>query len=102
MSDNPFTPLRDGVAISASTTSANAAVAQPSDIEFTIRAVNLSSAIAYIAVGSSGVTATAANAAVAPNSAAHIRVGAGRQGTHVAALLTTGTGTVHVQAVKAD
>lgn len=102
MSDYPFSPLRDGVAISASTSSANAAVGMPSDMEFGLRVVNGTTGIAYIAIGTSGVAATAANAAVPPNSGTIIRVGAGRQGTHVAALLSAGTGTVHVQAVRTE
>lgn len=99
--NGPFSRLANGVAISASTTSANAALPAPSPLrEYVVRVVNGSSAIAYIAFGTSGsVTAVNTDIAVAPNSAAHIQVNTAAGITHVAALLSAGTGTVHAQAV---
>ena len=87
------------VAISASTTSANAVIPQSS--AGLIRAVNGTSAVAYVTAGGASVAATNANIALAPNASAVFRRDPVVD-THVAALLSTGTGVVSFAPVGAD
>lgn len=78
--------------ISASTSSASAAI--PSSGANYIRVVNPTTALCYVATGGSSVTATNANIAVGVYSTAIFALGVGD--THVAVLLSTGTGSIPV------
>lgn len=96
--DIPFSPMANGVAISASTTSANAsfnAITGPG--EACARFVNGTSVLAHVKLGSSGVTATNVDTAIPPNGVVMIPFNTSQGVTHAAVLLASGTGTVHVQ-----
>jgi hypothetical protein len=81
------------VAISASTSSASGAIPNSSSTQ--IRVVNGTTAVAYINAGGSGVAATNANIAVAPYGVEILERQLGSD-THVAALLSTGSGIVTI------
>ena len=80
-----------GTPISASTTTATAALAQ-SSAKY-IRVVNGTTSLAYVNAGATGVTATSANIAVAPNGT-EIFERDPNVDVAVAVLLVTGTGIV--------
>lgn len=79
-------------AISASTTSASAEI--PSIGADYIRVVNPTTALCYVATGAGSATATAANIAVGAYSTSIFRLD--HSDTHVAVLLSTGTGIITV------
>ena len=78
--------------ISASTTTASAAI--PSSGADFIRVVNPTTALCYVATGSSAVTATNANIAVGAYSDDIFKIGL--NDTHVAVLLSSSTGSIAV------
>jgi len=80
------------VAISASTSSASAAI--PSNFTGYIRVVNPTTALCYVNTGDSGVTATASNIAVGAYSELTLQTTVGD--THVAVLLSASTGMIAV------
>ncbi len=87
-----FDARRAAVAISASTTTASSAL--PASSDNFIRVVNPTTALCYVNSGGSGVAATNANQAVGAYSTEVFQIG--ETDTHVAVLLSTGTGTVSV------
>jgi len=87
-----FSTKTISTAISASTTSASAAI--PSTGAQFIRVVNPTTALCYVATGAGSATATAANIAVGAYSTEVLQIATGD--THVAVLLSTGTGTIPV------
>lgn len=78
--------------ISASTTTASAAI--PSTGAEFIRVVNPTTALCYVNTGAAAVTATNANIAVGAYSTEIFKIG--QNNTHVAVLLSTGTGSIPV------
>lgn len=84
--------------ISASTTSAN--VAYPVVSEY-VRVLNDAAAVAYLRSGSSSVTASAGNGQFLHGNKTTI-FKRDRNDTHIAAILTIGTGTIYISPVDAD
>lgn len=87
-----FSTKTVSVAISASTSSASSAI--PSTGANFIRVVNPTTALCYVATGAGSATATAANIAVGAYSTVVLEFP--QSDTHVAVLLSTGTGTIAV------
>lgn len=87
-----FSSKTVSVAISASTSSASSAI--PSTGASFIRVVNPTTALCYVATGAGSATATAANIAVGAYSTVVLEIP--QSDTHVAVLLSTGTGTIAV------
>jgi len=78
---------RTSVSISASTTSANAAL--PTDLAI----CNPTTAIAFVRTGTSAPTAVTTDNFVGPSSTKVFRIGP--KDTHLAVILSTGTGTIY-------
>lgn len=90
MQYGPFRPLGSTVPVSASTTSAPAAIPTGNAA---LRIFNSTSAIAFFKTGSGDQTATTTDTPVAPNSVEVFTVPESHNG--FACVLSTGTGTVY-------
>ncbi len=89
-----FSPTAATTTLSASTTSANGALAGDTTVASSIRVYNGSTAVAFIKYGSGAQTATSADLPVAPGATEIFNIGPSVD--NVAAILSTGTGNVYV------
>jgi hypothetical protein len=90
---NSFSGTGNNVAVSASTTSASGAL--PGTVGSQVRILNVSSAVAFFRTGSSAPTAVTTDAFVGPGLCELFSIPP--DVTHVAVILSTGTGTVYFQ-----